>query len=119
MQIAAKIRHNRPVPADEWHLDEVVISICGQKHWLWRALDANGDVLEILMQSRRNAQAARRFFMKLMQHWSVPRVLMTDKLPSYGVAVRDLCQASIIVPKRGLTTDPKRCIDTHYQGKRS
>ena len=54
-------------------------------------VDANGDVLEILMQSRRKAQAAKRFLMKLMKRWGVPRVLVTDKLRSYGVAVRDLC----------------------------
>lgn len=90
-QLAAKIRRDRPVPADKWHLDEVVISIRGRKHWLWRAVDANGDVLEILMQSRRNAHAAKRFLMKLMKRWGVPRVLVTDKLRSYGVAVRDLC----------------------------
>ncbi len=57
-QIAAKIRRDRPAPADKWHLDEVVVSIRSQKHWLWSAVDANGDVLEILVQSRRNARAA-------------------------------------------------------------
>ena len=85
-QIAAKIRLDRPVPADKWHLDAVVISIRGRKHWLWRAVGANGDVLEILMQSRRNAHAAKRFLMKLMKRWGVPRALVTDKLRSYGVA---------------------------------
>ena len=90
-QIVAKIRRNRPTPADRWHLYEVVISIRGRKHWLWRAVDANGDVLEILMQSRRNAHAAKRFLMKFMKRWGVPRVLVTDKLRSYCVAVRDLC----------------------------
>ncbi len=90
-QIAAKIRRDRPVHADKWHLDEVVISMRGRKHWLRRAVDANGDVLEILMQSRRNAHAAKRFLMKFMKRWGVPRVLVTDKLRSYGVAVRDLC----------------------------
>ena len=78
-------------PSDKWHLDEVVISIRGRKHWLWRAIDANGDVLEILMQSRRNGHAAKRFLMKLMKRWGVPRVLVTDKLRSYGVAVRGIC----------------------------
>jgi putative transposase len=56
--IAAKIRRDRPAPADKWHIDEVVVSIRRQKHWLWRAVDANGDVLEILVQSRRNTRAA-------------------------------------------------------------
>ena len=90
-QIAVKIRRDRLAPADKWHLDEAVISIRGRKHWLWRAVDANGDVLEILMQSRRNAHASKRFLMKLMKRWGVPGVLVTDKLRCYGVAVRDLC----------------------------
>lgn len=90
-QIAARIRRDRPVPSGKWHLDEVVITIRARKHWLWRAIAAIGDVLDILIQSRRNAQAAKRFLKKLMKRWSVPRVLVTDKLRSYGVAVRDLC----------------------------
>jgi putative transposase len=90
-QIAARIRRDRPAAADKWHLDEVVIVIRGEKHWLWRAVDANGDVLEILVQSRRNSKAAKRFLRKLMKRWGVPRVLVTDKLRSYGVAVRDRC----------------------------
>ncbi len=53
-QFAAKIRRDRPAPTDKWHLDEVVIRIKGRTHWLWRAVDANGDVLDILVQSRRN-----------------------------------------------------------------
>ncbi len=60
-QIAAKIRRNRPQPADKWHLDEVVIPIRGNEHWLWRAVDGNGDTLEILVPLRRNAKAAKRF----------------------------------------------------------
>lgn len=91
--IAAGIRRDRTVPADKWHLDEVVISIRGKKHWLWRAVDADGDVLEILVQRRRNANAAKRFLKKLMKRWGVPRVLVTAKLRSYGVAIRDIVQA--------------------------
>jgi putative transposase len=52
------IRRRLPTPGDKWHLDEVVISIAGQKHWLWRAIDQHGTVLDILVQSRRNAKAA-------------------------------------------------------------
>ena len=55
------IRWDRLWPNDKWHLDEVVITICGMKHWLWRAIDANGDVLDILVQTRWNAKAAKRF----------------------------------------------------------
>lgn len=68
-RIATSIRRDRPSPADKWHLDEVVISIRGREHWLWRAVDANGDVLEILVQSRRNSHAAKRFLKKLMKRW--------------------------------------------------
>lgn len=58
---AACIRRDRPRPNDKWHMDEVVISINGVKHWLWRAVDANGDTLDILVQTRRNANAAKCF----------------------------------------------------------
>jgi putative transposase len=90
-QIAAAIRRDRPAAADKWHLDEVVITIAGEKYWLWRAVDARGDVLEILVQSRRNARAATRFLKKLMRRWGVPRVAVTDKLRSYDVAIRTCC----------------------------
>ena len=95
IQIASRIRRDRPAPADKWHLDEVVISIRGQKHWLWRAVDANGDVLEILVQSRRNAHAAKRFLTKLMRRWGLPRVivpplvtLLRNALPGSGQAAQ-------------------------------
>ena len=92
-QVAAKIRRDRLVPAGNRHLDDVMTSIRGRKHWFWRAVDATGDVLEILMQSRRNAHAAKRFLMKLMKRWDVPRVLVTHKPRSYGTAFRDLCSS--------------------------
>ncbi|WP_299845945.1 IS6 family transposase [uncultured Jannaschia sp.] len=85
-QIAAKVRRDRPRPADKWHLDEVVLKINGTKHWLWRAIDANGDVLDILVQSRRDTVAAKRFMRKLFKHWGLPRVMVTDKLWSYSIA---------------------------------
>jgi putative transposase len=85
-QFAAKVRRDRPRPADKWHLDEVVVLIKGRQHWLWRAVDANGDVLDILVQSRRNKAAALRFFRKLFKVWGQPRVIVTDKLRSYGAA---------------------------------
>ena len=89
-QIAAKVRRDRPAPADKWHLDEVVVPIRGEKHWLWRAVDSNGDVLDILVQSRRDKAAAKRFFRKLFKRWGEPRVLVTDKLRSYGAALTEL-----------------------------
>ena len=82
--------HDRLAPSDKWHLDEVVITIRGKKYWLWRAVDSKGDVLDILVQSRRNAKAADRFFRKLFKQYGQPRVLVTDKLGSYGAALRKL-----------------------------
>lgn len=90
VQFAAKIRRDRPGPADKWHLDEVVVPIKGRKHWLGRAVDGNGDVLDILLQSHRNKAAAMRFFRKLFKAWGQPRVIVTDKLRSYGAAKADL-----------------------------
>ncbi len=64
--------------------------IRGVKHWLWRAVDSNGDVLDILVQTRRNARAAKRFISRLIARWGRPRVIVTDKLRSYGAALRKL-----------------------------
>ncbi len=87
---AQAIRRERPTPSDKWNLDEVVIVIRGKKHWLWRAVDSNGDVLDILVQSRRNTKAADRFFRKLFKQFGLPRVVITDKLRSYSVALKTL-----------------------------
>jgi putative transposase len=65
--IASQIRRRLPAPGDKWHLDEVVISIASKKHWLWRAVDQHGVVLDIPVQSRRNAKAAKRLLRKLAQ----------------------------------------------------
>jgi putative transposase len=89
-QYAKSIRQDRPAVGDKWHLDEVVIPICGKKHWLWRAVDHQGNTLDILVQSRRNTKAAKRFMRKLMKQFGVPRVMITDKLRSYGAAKRAL-----------------------------
>ncbi|MFZ3492069.1 IS6 family transposase [Streptomyces sp. 5.8] len=89
-EYARGLRHRRPAPDDKWHLDEVFIRIRGERKYLWRAVDADGNVLDILVQSRRDAAAARRFFKKLRKKTaSVPRVVVTDKLRSYGAALRE------------------------------
>ena len=77
------IRRDRPRTNDKWHMDEVVIMIRGKKHWLWRAIDADGDALDILVQTRRNAKAAMRFFQRLAARFGKPRVVITNKLRSY------------------------------------
>ena len=85
---AACIKRDRPRPADKWHLDEVVVQIGGETFWLWRAVDANGDALDILVQKRRNAKAAMRFFKRLLASYGDPRVVVTDKLRSYIKPIR-------------------------------
>jgi putative transposase len=62
---AAQLRRRRPRPGDKWHFDEVFVKINGTTHYLWRAVDQHGNVLDILVQSRRNAVAAKRFFRKV------------------------------------------------------
>ena len=88
---ANNLRRRRPRPGDKWHLDEVFIRVQGELHYLWRAVDQDGVVLDILVRGRRDAGAAKRLFMRLLKGLQyVPRVLVTDKLGGYGVAKRDL-----------------------------
>jgi putative transposase len=85
------LRRRRPQPGDKWHLDEVFIRIQGVQHFLWRAVDQDGVVLDILVQPRRDAKAAKRFLRRLLKGLQyVPRVIVTDKLRSYGAAQRQL-----------------------------
>src|SRR5829696_925661 len=84
---ANQIRHRLPRAGDKWHLDEVEVKIAGQKHWLWRAVDQDGFVLDVLVQSRRDKRAAKRLLRKLLKkQMRPPRVLITDKLASYSAA---------------------------------
>nr|WP_173238356.1 IS6 family transposase [Sphingomonas sp. SH]ALZ45884.1 Mobile element protein [Sphingomonas sp. SH] len=86
-QYGAELRRRQPRRGDKWHLDEVVLTIKGKHHYLWRAVDQDGHVLDVLVQSRRDRQAAKRFFRKLLKGLRyVPRVLITDKLKSYAAA---------------------------------
>jgi putative transposase len=88
---ANQIRRRLPRAGDKWHLDEVVIKIAGVKHWLWRAVDQTGMVLDVLVQSRRDRQAAKRLLRKLLKRqMRPPRVMITDKLASYGAAKKDI-----------------------------
>ena len=89
--IARNLRHTRPIPNGYWPLDERVIVIRGQRYWLWRGVDNEGEVLDFLVQSKRNAQAALKLMRKLLkkQGWTPTRIT-TDKLRSYHVAIRTL-----------------------------
>jgi len=84
---ADQIRQRAPARGDKWHMDEVVISIAGEPHWLWRAVDQNGIVLDVLVQRRRDTRAAQRLMKRLLKSAIIPpRVMITDKLRSYGAA---------------------------------
>ncbi len=88
---AAKLRRRQGRLGDTWFLDEVFVTIQGQRHYLWRAVEQDGDVIDILVQRRRDARAAKRFFLKLLKgQGSEPRWLITDKLGSYGAANRSV-----------------------------
>jgi putative transposase len=81
------LRRRSPRPGDRWHLDEVFLRINGRLYYLWRAVDQDGDVLDILVQSRRDKKAAKKFFRKLLKGLQyVPRLIITDKLKSYSAA---------------------------------
>ncbi len=88
---ANALRRRRPRPGDKWPLDEVFLRINGVQHSLWRAVDQDGNVLDSLVPSRRDAAAARTFFRTLLKGLqAVPRVVSTDTLASYGAAKRDV-----------------------------
>jgi putative transposase len=88
---ANQLRRRRPRPGDKWHLDEMCLTVHGERHSLWRAVDQDGHVLDILVQRRRDKQAAKTFFRKLLKGLLyVPRVIITDQLRSYGAAKREL-----------------------------
>jgi putative transposase len=88
---ANALKRRRPRPGDKWHLDEVFLRIRGKIHYLWRAVDQDGTVLDILVQSRRSAKAAKRFLKKLLKGLQyVPRVVVTDKLKSYAAAKKQI-----------------------------
>jgi putative transposase len=88
---ANALRRRQPQAGDKWHLDEVFIKINGRLQYLWRAVDQDGNVLDILVQNRRDTAATRRFFRRLLTRTrTVPRVIVTDKLRSYGAAHREV-----------------------------
>src|SRR5499426_3505130 len=88
---ANQLRRRHPRRGDKWHLDEVCLPIRGERHDLWRAVDQDGEVLDSLVQRRRDKQAAKRFFRKLLTGCRyAPRVIITDTLKRDGAAKREL-----------------------------
>ena len=88
---ARRVQRRRPRPTERWHLDEMVVVIRGRRYFLWRAVDREGEVLDFLIQSRRNTKAAIRLMRKLLKKQGfAPSTIVTDKLRSYGSAIRKL-----------------------------
>ena len=101
------LKWRRPRPGDKWLLDEVFIRIRGKLQYLWRAVDQHGNVLDVLVQGRRNTKAAKRFFRKLLRAGYVPRVIVTDKLRTYSAVKRRSCRGSSI-GRAGISTTAAR-----------
>jgi putative transposase len=101
-EFANRIRRKLLRAGDKWHLDEVAVKIAGVQHWLWRAVDQSGLVLDVLVQQRRDRRAAKRLLRKLLKRQGrAPRVLITDKLAATAWRSRRSCRASSIVDIRG------------------
>jgi transposase-like protein len=89
--VAQRLRRRRPRPSDRWHLDEMVVRIAGRRMYLWRAVDHEGEILDMLVQRRRDRRAALKLMRKLLRKQGfAPRLVVTDKLRSYGAAFREL-----------------------------
>ena len=108
--IARRLRRSRPRPGNRWHLDEIVVRIAGKHMYLWRAVDHEGEVLDMLVQRRRDKRPALRLMRKLLtKQGFAPKLLTTDKLRSYGAAFRHL----------GLTCHPERGLRANNRAENS
>ena len=89
--IARNLKRRRQAPSPRWHLDEVVSSIGGKKAWIWRAVDDEGEVLDVVVQRRRDTDAALRLLKRLLRNQRIaPERIVTDGLRSYGAALQEL-----------------------------
>lgn len=123
---AKRIRSHSPRPSDRWHLDEVFLMINGKLRYLWRAVDQDGEVLDILVQSQRNRQAAKKFFRKLLETLQyVRRAIITDKLRSYAAAKAEVIPSVAHHQHKGLNNraenshQPTRERERHMRGFKS
>jgi transposase-like protein len=114
---AQSLRRSRPKPTGRWHLDEMVVKIGGERMWLWRAVDDEGEVLDMLIQKRRNTAAALRLLRKLLKRQGThPETITTDKLASYRAACRRLgCSAC---HRPGRMQDNNRAENSHLSIRR-
>ena len=101
--IARRLRAQRPQPHGRWHLNEMFVRIGGKRMYLWRAVNAEGEVLDVLVQAKRDKRAAHKLMRKLLKrHGRAPDEWVTDKYPAYAAALRELnlCRAAHIRRKR-------------------
>jgi putative transposase len=89
-EFTRRLRRRHPGFGDTYFLDEVFVKIGGKQHYLWRAVDQDGEVVDVYVQERRDTKAAKRFFLRFLRSGGAPREIVTDKLRSYGVAHRSL-----------------------------
>ncbi|MEQ1779825.1 MAG: IS6 family transposase [Hyphomonadaceae bacterium] len=116
-KIAAKLRRCKLPPSPRWHLDEMVSTIAGERVWIWRAVDDEGEVMDMIVQKRRDTEAAVRFMRRLLKNQHVePEVIVTDGLRSYGAA---LAQLGLIDRHRpGRLRDNNRAENSHLSIRR-
>ena len=115
-EFANRISRRLPRAGDKWHLDEVATTIAGVQHWLWRAVDQAGLVLDVLVQSRCDKRAAERLLRKLLiRQCRATRVMITDELPSYGVTKREVMPGVEYRQHRGLNN---RAENSHQPTRR-
>lgn len=98
---ARRLKRRHRGYGDTFYIDEVFVKINGKQHYLWRAVDQDGEVVDVFLQAKRDGLAAKRFFKRLLRsHGGEPRKIVTDKLRSYGVAHREMIPESIHVTDR-------------------
>jgi len=110
------VRHREPRRGSRWLLDEVGTSVDGVRHWLWRAVDEHGFVLDLLLQRHRDAEAAKLFLTRLLAEYIVPGTICTDQLRSYGAAIREM--SSLVHVDRQQVISTLRCNNTIEQSHR-
>ena len=114
---ADSLRHREPRWGSRWHLDEVCTTVDGVRHWLWRAVDEYGFVLDILLQRHRDTEAAKTFLTGLLGEYDVPEVIHTDQLRSYSAAIREI--PGLINVDHQQVVSTRRCNNLVEQSHRS
>ena len=116
---ATRLRKRSNGYGDIWYVDEVFIRIGGKQRYLYRAVDQDGDVIDIFVQKKRDARAAKRFFRRLVRrHRGTPRVLVTDKLRSYPPAAKDIMPDSVHITEQYANNRAERSHQSTRQRER-